>query len=361
MTITSIYQVIGKCLPEMRGSQQKTLSSCVYGTLKRPTGKLTDMARGMGGYVSLRDRLKRVIRFLGNRRVLIEDIAPQFLSWLIARQGPLLPVVVLMDWTEEHGRHALFLSLKWGRRAIPFYWYCVEKGGLSRSRNTIEATALRLLRSWLPENKIIVIADRGFSRSSLYRVLLWELKMDFIIRIPKSTHILSREYQGALEGVRVYENKIRDFQHASLGAHAKRPMRIVVKKAKCDGVWTTWYLATSLQTERKETVVKLYEHRMGIECSFKDLKTNLGWRFQGLITTAERTSRYLFILVTAMIVAILTAGRKLAYRYKPLVAHHHAFGSSKTASEMQLGIWLIQHLADQKTMIHPRRAAWLAA
>ena len=312
MTVKSIHQVISKCLPKMRKSQQKTLSYCVFGTLQRPTGKLTDMARGIGGYVSLRDRLKRILRFLGNRRILIEEIAPQFLQWLVSRQGDLFPIIVLMDWTEEHGESVLCLSLRWGKRSIPFYWYCVGKGKLSRSRNAVEATALRLLRSWLPYRKIIVIADRGFSRSSLYRVLIKELKMDFIVRIPKSTHLIGKEYQGALEGIRVHADKVRDFRCAKLGAYAKQSMRIVVKKAKCDGSWTTWYLGTSLYGERKETIVSWYERRMGIECTFKDLKTNLGWRFQGMLTSSERLGRYLFILVTAMIIGVLMAGRKIA-------------------------------------------------
>ena len=354
MTDKSILKIIEQCIPSMRRSRQKTLSMCVRGALHRPLGKLTSMARGMGDGVGLRHRIKRVGRFLGNDGILVEEAAPQLLSWLLGRQGPLLPVVVLMDWTVEHGQHVLMLSLKWGKRSLPFYWYSVQKGHLSRSQNHIEATVLRLLRSWLHDRKIILIADRGFARSALFKQLK-QLRMDYIIRLPKSTHMVHVSCTGALGKVRLMTGKIRDFKQARLGANAKVPMRLVLKKARVKGKLTSWYLGTSLTTERKESIVSYYERRMGIEATFKDLKSTLGWRYQTGISNAKRLSRYLLILVMALICALIAAERKIGHRKKKLVALEKAFHYQKTTSFVQLGIWLIQYLNPQKLTIHPRK------
>src|SRR5207247_11263043 len=101
----------------MRLSRKKTLSVAVYGCVKNPLGKLTSWARGIGGGIQLRDRLKRLSRFLGNEGIRIEETGEALFRWLCARQGALLPIVVLMDWTEEHERMVLLFSLKWGRRS----------------------------------------------------------------------------------------------------------------------------------------------------------------------------------------------------------------------------------------------------
>ncbi len=76
-------------------------------------------------------------------------------------------------------------------------------------------------------------------------------------------------------------DKVRDFVQATfLGADAKQPMRIIMKKSKIEGRWTTWYLATNVFDSTKTTIISHYERRMGCEATFRDLKTTLGWRKQ---------------------------------------------------------------------------------
>ncbi len=355
MTEKSVLKIVENCIPSMRRSRQKTLGAAVYGSVKNPLGKLTSMARGMGGMVQVRDRLKRISRFLGNSEVQIEVTGHHLLRWLIGRQGPLLPLVVFMDWTEEHEQYVLLFSVKWGKRSIPFYWYSAGKAEFHRSQNSIEYTAIRLIQSWVPVGqRMILLADRGFARSRLFQILK-KLGIDFVIRIPKTTHLISRKHRGSLDRVSFQPGKIRDVRHAMLGLDAKVPIRMVMKKAKMDGKWTRWFLATSLSGERKETIVSLYERRMGIEATFKDLKTTLGWRFQNAIQQPERVARYLLILVMSMICALITAERKSTQLFHRLVALHKAFRGTEPVSFVQLGLWLIQSTASQMTLIHPRK------
>ena len=355
MTVSTVQKIVNKIFKNLHGHQKKTLSAIVLGAIRNNTGRLTDMARGMVSMTTIKHRVKRVGRFLGNKNILIEEQASVFLRFLLSWQGTLERPVIFMDWTQEHGQNVLMLSLKYKKRSIPIYWVSVKDGELLRSRNSTENTAVRLLKMWMGEQKFILICDRGFSRSSLYRELL-RSGIYFIIRIPKSTHILCKEYEGALADVMLHQDKVRDFSRATfLGADAKQPMRVIVKKAKIGGHWTTWYLATNIFDSRKTQIINHYKRRMGCEATFRDLKTTFGWRKQIGIGDPTRLSRYLFILTVALIVSILTAGRKIAQKYKHMVSLTKSWRGTQVVSDVQLGIWLIQRLSDHLTSFHPRK------
>ena len=355
MTVRTVQKITEKIFKNLHGHQKKALSTIVLGAIRNNTGRLTDIARGMLSMTAIKHRVKRVGRFLGNKNILIEEQAPVLLKFLLSWQGTLERPVIFMDWTHEHGQNVLMMSLKYKKRSIPIYWVVVKDGNLLRSRNSTENTAVRMLKLWMGEQKFILICDRGFSRSSLYRELLRK-GIYFIIRIPKSTHIICKEHRGALADVILHQDKVRDFAQATfLGADAKNPMRIIMKKAKIDGHWTTWFLATNVFDQTKTTLVSQHERRMGCEATFRDLKTTLGWRKQIGIGDSTRLARYLLILTVALIVSILTAGRKIAQKYKHIVSLTKSWRGTRVASDVQLGIWLIQRLSDRLTSFHPRK------
>ncbi len=135
MTEKSILKFVKSCIPSMRLSQQKTLSLSVLSCIRGGGRKLTDMARGMTVSGNLQSRFKRVSRFLSNPLIQIETISQELFQWLIVKEcGSLFPVVVLMDWTVEHDKHVLMLSLQVQKRSIPFYWYAIGKSKLIRSQ-----------------------------------------------------------------------------------------------------------------------------------------------------------------------------------------------------------------------------------
>ena len=273
--------------------------------------------------------------------------------------GPLHTPMVAIDWTEEHEMCVLSLSLIWDRRAVPFYWYAAKKGTLSKSQNQIESTAIELLKSWMRGRPLILLADRGFHRTAFIRALAHKYELDFVIRVIKTTHVKVKGHKGALEALRLHTGKVRDFKNALYGSMAKVPVRLVAKRVRIKGKPHTWYLVTSLMQTGKHRIVEYYERRMGIEASFRDLKTGLGWRWQRYIQDPERLSRYLMILAVAMIVALVTAERKSGQLAKYRVALQLAWGQRKSVSLVQLGIWLVQTLPDRETSLHARRTAWL--
>lgn len=354
MTGKSLLNLVQKVMPNFRLSRQKSLAAATLGCLKNPEGRLTDMARGMETKINLRDRLKRISRFLGNRAVSVEKLSVDILQWLICRQGSLMPIVVLMDWTREHGENVLMLSIKWGQRSIPFYWVAVCDGQLKGKLVAIEITALGHLRQWIRDRAVIVIADRGFERKEFYQALIRN-RLDFIIRAQGKTHIRENNTWHALSEIKMNTEKAKDLGEVLFSKSGRITLRVIGKKAKVKGIWSLWYLTTSLKEERAEEVVSYYQRRMGIEATFKDLKTTLGWGRQWLIKDSKRLERYLLILVMAMVVAMITAERKVAFVDRLKVSLEKAWRGSEPVSFVQLGLWLIQRLPSSWVMIHPRK------
>ena len=138
-------------------------------------------------------------------------------------------------------------------------------------------------------------------------------------------------------------------------------MRIIIKKARIEKEVTTWYLGTDLEGERATTIIGYYERRMGIEATFKDLKSDLGWGKQKLLTSAERVSKYLLLLVTGLIISTLMGESKIAFKYKELFALSSVHNNKNTMSSFKLGLKLIQHFADRFTAIYLRKGLVYAA
>jgi hypothetical protein len=228
----------------------------------------------------------------------------------------------------------------------------------------LESNAIQLLRLWMGSRRFILLADRGFHRTALIRALCEKYRIEFVIRVMKTTHVKVKGHNGALEDLRVQVNKVRDFQQASYGSSARVPVRLVVKKIRIKRQakdknklnHSIWYLVTSIVGESKYRIVDYYSRRYGIEASYRDWKTALGWKRQRYIQDGERLSRYLLILTLAMICALVVAECKKGQRKKQLVILKQSFGSRKTTSLVQLGIWLIQTLSDRDTSFHSKKS-----
>ncbi len=93
---------------------------------------------------------------------------------------------------------------------------------------------------------------------------------------------------------------------------------------------------------------------MGIEATFKDLKTTLGWRFQKQIQASPRLAKYLLILVMTLFLSWLTTSRTYKTYLQSKVALDKAFGDTNPTSFVQLGLWILQYLMPNQSSFHPR-------
>jgi hypothetical protein len=236
-------------------------------------------------------------------------------------------VPLLMDWTWHRDRgRSLWVMLPVGGRAVPlaFFLAPVELGGKGTQR-TFEDQALTQLRGWLPRGRrFILIGDRGFgSRDRLG--FLRRLGFSAILRINGDTQIqLGGSWQalaslrppvgGRRQWAQVPLGKLNAGERLVVNVVAVRqpllaPKRILTNKGKPTGKTTdetTWYLITDLPLS--VDVVALYQLRMQIEESFRDLKALLGMEQERTERPAERLRVLLWGLMIGMALDLHLAG-----------------------------------------------------
>jgi Transposase DDE domain len=236
-------------------------------------------------------------------------------------------VPLLLDWTWHHDRcRSLWVMLPIGGRAVPlaFFLAPVRLGGAGTQR-AFEDQALTQLRDWLPRRRrFVLIGDRGFgSRERLG--FLRRLGFSALLRINGDTKIqLAGQWQ-ALASLRPPVGGRRQWTQVPLGKlNAKErivvnvvavrqpllaPKRLLTNKGKPTGKTsrdTTWYLITDLPLS--VDVVALYQLRMQIEESFRDLKALLGLETERTARPEQRLRVLLWGLMIGMALDLHLAG-----------------------------------------------------
>lgn len=178
----------------LRRSQQRTLVFFVDAVLTSHNVCLAEIARQAASLSGGRMHyaLKRLWRFLHNPRMDDDAVVQGLISWVWPRLQHWKYVPISIDWTHNESRYpwtTIAASIILGRRGIPLMMWSYRKGQYDGhlSRNHCEQDFIRHLRQLLPkDDRIILIADRGFARVSLFQWLIKE-NIPFIIRAPRST------------------------------------------------------------------------------------------------------------------------------------------------------------------------------
>ena len=191
-----------------------------------------------------------------------------------------------------------------------------EKEKLSyRSFCALSKIFFRLLRRWLPEQRIEVLADNAFQTAELY-LLAHQLDITFITRSradiclydPAPTDLPKgrrgpKPKKGARQTTLAYrfENKLLDFVTTSLLWYKQED--IVVEYATGTALWyrdgvlpipIRWFLVTSPDKRFKpsyftatcfegldpQAILQSYRHRWNCEVTFQDLRFSLGLETQ---------------------------------------------------------------------------------
>jgi hypothetical protein len=251
-------------------------------------------------------RIKAVDRFLGNGKV---DLDTLWVSLLAIATSGVRRLYVLLDWTDLDGRHeVLQAAVCYGGRAVPVAWATARKGHYLRSRNRMESTLCTTIKALLPVGvELVIVADRGFARASLFRALR-RAGIHFIIRIRREVHLLDDSGRGPVAKRRVRRGQTRDFPAARYGEDARVRLRCVVTLGRSDGKkqpQSPWYLATSLMPWQLPAidVVAGYKRRMRIEHNFRDHKSyRFGLQLRGVtLSSADRYDRLLAIAAVALL------------------------------------------------------------
>jgi hypothetical protein len=130
----------------LRLSQTKTLSQLVAAAMAITRASLSEIRRALSyqNHIVTKHCIKRIDRFVGNRRVEPIEAMRGVVEWLVKPRKRLL---VSIDWVEIRSFHCLVLAARLRRRAIPLLWavYRYEsakrdlaKGGYRRLQNRRE-------------------------------------------------------------------------------------------------------------------------------------------------------------------------------------------------------------------------------
>lgn len=330
------------------------LSLGIYGQIKSQSGLMSEIVRVVPGARKHKHRLKRFWRFLSNPRIKPERLQEYWAGWCIKTFCHDKYVKVAMDWTTLPGNiQCLMIAIPCAGRAIPLLWQLVLHKNIKDSQNMIEerlvSRLIKLVHVCNQDKKLLLTADRGFGRATLFQFLK-KKNILFVIRVKGDVTIATQDGKRLLlrtlgktltMNVPVWHEQITyrgDSKVAGLNSAA------IVTAPKKQGVDPDpWFLITNLR--KPETTIKRYEERFHIEEWFKDLKHQLGIsRLQ--TRSLMRVRRMIFLAVVSYGIAMLigtvadpfktvrekliTGGKKVASRiwFAMQIIKYHLFGKT---------------------------------
>ena len=304
----SVLAAIQYALPEGVPTQLVNLALLVSAFLLKRSCTLSELARAYPPAPSRRTpqpkhdlhyRLRRLDRFLSNRRV--DPVAAQcaFIPHTVARLGYPRRLGLAVDWTmwdsrDLHGHKVRYQLLRIAvprrGRALPLLQVVYNRDALpaAQSQNQLEEAAILAVVRALPVGVCpVVLADRGFARATL---LTWleQQGVDYVIRIDRGTTISPAQGpRWKLGEETIAPGDLQWHPQVRYGLYHDRPRDVWCNVACC---WRTtarqqhsrghrppqepWYLATTLGSGA--AAVAWYRQRWWVEPSFRDTKGRFG-------------------------------------------------------------------------------------
>lgn len=299
MTAHQMLQLVNAIFKDSWKRHRLTLALLVLGVFKAKRLSLTCIGRELSVDTVPKHAIKRVDRWLGNRRFDDKRAREQLLRLVV---GPRPKVLIAVDWTKLRRWPVLVAGIIHRGRAVPVLWSVADPRKLYKSQNAFEHGFFVWLRAALPDGvEATLLLDRGFKRVDLMPRLKG---FSFVIPTGGNVHVYSQQYNGPMEEMLWRRGMRRDIRDAML-----RPSRPV--HARIVAVWEAgphepWYLQTNLEISANR-VVALYAKRFRIEESFRDQKD---WRYglqagHVLVRSAARLERLLLVASVVLFLAIL--------------------------------------------------------
>jgi hypothetical protein len=328
-----VLAAVGAAVPSLAPTQATNLALLTSAILARRTLCLSELARAYPAPAERRvprpkhdllHRLKRLWRFLDNRRVDPVAVQTALVPGVVARLGHPRRLGLAIDWTMfdavlPGGRRVRYQVLRIAvprrGRALPLLQVAYERDRLpaDRSQNQLEQAALdAVLRALPPGVRPVVLADRGFARATFLEWLQRHpARPEFVVRVDKGTCLTEpdgRRWKLGAEGLAL--GQLRWAPGVRYTLYHGRPRDLVVNVALRWRASTRrasrrrhrlpaepWYLATSLG--HAERAVAWYWQRGWIEQSFRDAKSRFGLK-RVQVGCPERLSRLLAALTLAL-------------------------------------------------------------
>ncbi len=308
---------------------------------------MSEIVREVPGARKHKHRLKRLWRFLSNPRVKPESLRLLWVSWCIKTFCHGKIVRVAIDWTSLPGNiQCLMIVIPFHGRAIPLVWQLLKFVDIKDSQNRIEerliAQLVTLVKTVSSQKKLLLTADRGFGRATLFQFLM-KKHMLFAIRVKGDVTITLGS--GKRMSLRTLGKKLipeiacwyQGISYRSDGVISGLNLASVVVLPKNGDTSDPWFIVTNLR--KAETTIKCYQDRFNIEEWFKDMKHQLGIH-QLQTRNLMRVRRMVFLSCISYGITLLigTVANRLQNIKDQMITN-----GSKTASRIWFAMQIIQH------------------
>lgn len=338
MTLEAFTFFLVSQMTKIRKSQVKTLAALVFGLFGSDNISTAAIGRKMKGLVDDKHKIKRVDRFMGNKRIDILAMAGALFNMLIARLPEKSRLLVALDWTDMHDdkHQTLVLAVISSGRAIPVLWRTAAKDKLKDNQTRIEMELLTDFRTIVPiGTKIVILADRGFGKIDLFEHLK-SLNFGYVIRLKRNAYIYNKFYSGSLEQLVIQAGTWRDFGTTLFTAKKRYPLRLITFYDH--GQKEPWLLTTNLKPEdlSAEDAVIYYSRRMEIEECFRDIKNERnGLCLRGANYKSPERYDHVFLVIACGYLFMVLAGQWGEER------GYHRGMMANTVKHRTLGLWRV--------------------
>jgi Transposase DDE domain len=298
--IEILQEKLGPSLTFLHAKRLGALWRAVEGLLRGQELWLTELGRNLPGDCAIKHRVKAVDRFLGSPKLRmalpqIYAAVARFLLYSVDRP------VVLVDWTGgESGHYVLSAKVAFFGRALSIFSRSYPEA--KKANPDVERAFLGELKAIIPPRcRPVLVTDAGFLFKWIDSVR--SFGWDYVARARLKKMVVTFEKGQSMRLREAYElanQKPRDLGTASLGKANPRSHRVVLSakpklkgrknlgrkgKPRKSGVAQVaraaarepLFLLTSLDVAPR-VVVEIYETRMQIEQTFRDLKSyRYGW------------------------------------------------------------------------------------
>lgn len=187
---------------------------------------------------------------------------------------------------------------------MPLLQWAVAKWEFDKSQNALEEQFLRSLRRAIPPSiPLIIVADRGFGRTELFR-FLDKLGFCFVIGVKGDAYIQCSGYRGLL---RQYPLSIGQTVKRTNVLYRQRDpylLKLALTCARIKKKASTWRLATPLPLTARP-IVDSYRRRFWCEENFRDPKQAFGLAAVRVQKAARLENLLLALALVFFILAIL--------------------------------------------------------
>jgi hypothetical protein len=291
---------------------------------------LAEIARGFETEVAFTHNLKRVERYVSNPRIsrrpdAVDD--PLTPSECVARRlvrqlrrrlqlAKNAPLEIILDWTSVNRFQVLSALVGVEGRAVPILQWSLKKWELKDSQNAFEYRLLQSLRRIVgPTSRVLIVADRGFGRTELFR-FLDQLGFLYCIRVKGDAWVEFAGYEGKLRDYEVQLGQTFKLSRVRYHKTKRYDLKLALTCTRIKGKAKSWMLATNLPSSARQ-IVDVYRRRFWCEENFRDLKQAFGLE----ATRVEKAERLDALLLAASLVFLILAlvgvrAEKLGYATK---------------------------------------------